>query len=167
MKKGFLYLSVAVLGALLLGCKGSRDAGKTFGKNVLPDDLAEFVYTYENINYNAFFLRYRFYAEDGKLIFSYEKRERPGDYGPATEEDVTASGSFELSDGEKEEFFGAIDGGRVTKRKVSAESGDPGPWTFIYTKDDPSVSREYSFPSAAALKSFEDLCSSLAEKNKD
>ena len=66
--------------------RGSRKRKKetVTNKRIPYDDVTEFCYTEENINYNAFRRRYRFYREDGKYLFYHETRERPDRYGPTT-----------------------------------------------------------------------------------
>ena len=74
-------------GVLLCGCSKNEDLTDTITNKRIPiEDITDFYYTYENINYNAFYQRYRFYVEDDKLMFFHETRERPNDYGWTTEE---------------------------------------------------------------------------------
>ena len=68
-------------GLLLGGCGRLIKSEYTVGTDVRQADVTEFYYTYENINYNACYLRYRFYVEDGKYYFYHEARERKDDYG--------------------------------------------------------------------------------------
>ena len=134
----------------------------TVGEGIQIDDITEFYYTYENINYNAFYQRYRFYTEDGKHMFFHETRERKNDYGPATEEDTTLTGTVELTDEQWTAFFNAISGGNVSARKESAESGGRGPWLYLYWTGDRSKNQVYEFPSLEAQKVFVDFCLALA-----
>ena len=103
MKKG-LFLAISMMLAFLAaGCVTFGGTGRTAGARVVGEDIqigdiTEFYYTYENINYNAFYQRYRFYTEDGKHLFFHETRERKDDYGPATEKDTTLTGTAELTD---------------------------------------------------------------------
>ncbi len=160
----YLCVIVFFVAALaLFACENNGAADeKTVGKDILSDDIAEFVYTYSNINYNAFYQRYRFFEEDGKHMFFHETRERKNDYGPTTEEDTVSSGAFELTDEQWNDFYSAICQGTVKKRNDSAESGDSGPWIYIYIKNE-GLQKEYSFDSSAAETDFENLCKSLAQ----
>ena len=163
---------ILLVGAALSGCgrnggsgMGSLSKDYVVGKDIAYEDISDFYYTYENINYNANYLRYRFYLENGKRMFFYERRERPNDYGPATENDRTAMGTVELSDNDWSKFCGFVKDGVVVKRKDSAETGDSGPWLYLYWKKDKDVYREFSFSSYEQLLSFEDFCRSLAGFN--
>ena len=129
-------------------------------------DITDFYYTYENINYNAFYQRYRFYVEDGKYMFFHETRERPNDYGWTTEEDRTAYGSLELTGQEWLDAMTLLKDGKVSKRSDSAESGDSGPWTYIYWKNDKSVIQQYDFAGYGARTAFEEHCAELAKRSE-
>ena len=132
------------------------------GRDVLTDDISEFYYTYENINYDAFYQRYRFYIEDGKHMFFHETRERPGEYGPADENDTTSIGTIELSDEQWSEFYDLVCGGVITGREDSAESGDSGPWLYLYWNGDKSEYQVFEFESYSKEIEFEQFCQQLA-----
>lgn len=134
------------------------------GKDIKEDDINEFYYTKENINYDAYYLRYLFYVKDGKHIFFFEERERKGDYGPTTEKDVKAKAEFELTDAEWSEFISIINGGEVKARDDNPETGGSGPWTYLYWSGDKDKYQEYSFESYGTQKGFESFCEGLAEK---
>lgn len=159
MKKTAAIILCTVMLCLLSGCKSEW----TVGIDISSYDITDFYYTYENINFNAFYQRYRFYVENGKQFFSYETRERKGEYGPATEKDVTRKGTIELSSEEWERFFDHIKGGTVVPRKESVESGGRGPWLYLYWVNDKSRNQVFSFASAGDLAVFEEYCSGLAE----
>lgn len=134
------------------------------GEDIGRDDITDFYYTFENINYHAKYQRYRFYTEDGAYFFYHETRERPDAYGPTTEADITFSGTAELSGEEWQSFFSYIKGGTVRKRRKTSTAGDSGPWMYIYWKNDRSVCQEYSFVSYESCKDFEAYCAYLASK---
>ena len=127
-------------------------------------DITDFYYTYENINYNAFYQRYRFYTEDGKYMLYHETREKPDDYGWTTEEDITANGTIELSESEWFDVFELLKDGTVRIRNLSDESGDAGPWMYLYWKDDQGLYQEYSFSSYETRILFETFCAELAQR---
>ena len=157
-------LSLCVAASLLLGgCGKTLKSEYTVGTDIQQADVTDFYYTYENINYNACYLRYRFYAEDGKYYFYYEARERKDDYGPTTEDDVTAKGTVELSEARWAEFFDCLKDGTVVKRGMSAESGGHGPWLYLYWTGDKSEYQQYSFASLEKRGEFEENCEGLAE----
>ena len=176
MKKFSILLVCVAMMIIAAGCSSAGTLPKpklpaidkdkyTVGEDINDDVINEFYYTIENINLDAYYLRYKFYVEDGKHIFFFEERERPGDYGPTTEEDKIAGTKFELTDKEWEEFFKTITGGTVQKRDDDPEDGGKGPWTYLYWTGDEDKYQEYSFISASNRKEFEELCESLVKKS--
>ena len=143
----------------LFGCRQQY----TVGRNINKEDITDFYYTYENINFNARYQRYRFYVENGKKMFFHETRERKNQYGPASEEDRTAYGTKELSEEGWNAFFDLINGGTVRKREESTSAGGSGPWTYLYWKNDKSKIQQYEFESAEKKLAFEEFCVQLAE----
>ena len=150
----------------LFGGCGKMPKETITNREIPLEDVSEFYYTYENINFNAFFQRYRFYREDGKYMFHHETRERPGEYGPTTEEDITNSGTFELTAEEWNDFLIFLKDGTVSARKDSGESGSSGPWTFLYWKDDKGTYQVFEFPSFDTRVHFEEFCSALAQEER-
>ena len=136
----------------------------TVGTDIGIDDITDFYYTKENINYGAFYQRYRFYEEDGRHLFFHETRERKNDYGPCTEKDTTLTGTVELSEEQWSQFFGLLRGGTVRAREDSAESGSTGPWLYLYWKGDQGSCQEFAFPSWEAGAAFEAFCAELKEQ---
>ena len=161
-KRRFLFLCVAA-GLLLGGCGRLLKSEYTVGTDIRQADVTEFYYTCENINYNASYLRYRFYAEDGKYYFYHEARERKDDYGPTTEADVTAKGTVELTEQQWAAFFDLLRDGTVVERGASAETGSRGPWLYLYWTGDKSEYQEFSFASLEKQGEFEDFCEGLAQ----
>ncbi len=145
---------------LLAGCINTADT------KVNENNFREFFYTYSNINYNAFYQRYHFYNEEGRHMFFHERREVENDYGPAGEKDITLTGAFELTEEEWTEFFEYLSDGSAEERSDSAETGDAGPWLYLYLGDD-TEGLEFSFSSIDRLKSFEEFCRTLAEEGRD
>ena len=135
------------------------------GKDINDEDIKEFYYTIENINYDAYYLRYKFYTENNRHLFFFEERKRPDDYGPTTEDDTTAKCELELSDKEWSMFYEIISGGEVSARDDNPESGGEGPWTFLYWSDDKDKYQQYSFKSQNNRAAFEKLCEQLVEKS--
>ncbi len=163
MKKGVLLIMLCL--TLFGGC--GKNAKETVSNRKIPvGDITEFYYTYENINYDAFYQRYRFYTEDGRYMFYHEKREKPGEYGPTAEKDITDSGTVELSADEWNSFLTFLKNGKVSARKDSAVSGDAGPWTFIYWKNDKGKYQVFDFPSYDTRCRFEEFCSALARAER-
>ena len=101
---------------------GSGENGAMIvGTDITENQIDKFYYTIENINYDAYYLRYLFYVEDGKHMFFFEERERKNNYGPTTKEDTIAEAEFELSDDEWSEFLGIVEGGEIRAREDDPE----------------------------------------------
>ncbi|MCR4684399.1 MAG: hypothetical protein K5649_02940 [Lachnospiraceae bacterium] len=136
------------------------------GKDIQTEEITEFYYTEENINYDAFYQRYKFYVEDGKHMFFHETRERKDDYGPCTEEDTTLIGTIELTDDQWGEFADLVTGGTVKAREDSADAGGSGPWLFLYWTNDEGTLQQFSFDSYGTEVKFEEFCLSLTAENR-
>ena len=134
---------------------------KTVGKDILSDDITDFYYTYDTSTYPPEFQRYRFYVEDGRYYFYHEKRE--GDHWPLREEDITISGTKELTQEEWDTFFTYLSGGTVQKRNDDVVDGDAGPWLYLYWTNDHGKVQEFSFVSWGDEKEFEQYCIALKE----
>lgn len=137
----------------------SGEREKVVGKNISPDEITEFYYTYDSSTDPPEFQRYRFYIEDGTYLFYHETRK--GDSWPLREDDITVSGTMELSEEEWEEFCSYLEGGHVRKREESLEDGDAGPWCYLYWKRDRSEYQEFSFASWEMQDLFEEFCLEL------
>lgn len=148
-------MAALVCAMIIFGGNGS----KIVGKNIKINDINDFYYTLDGSTNPPYFQRYRFYAEEGKYYFYHEKRE--GDHWPLTDGDITVSGTVELTLRQWQQFFEFIEGGKVIKRQEHLESGDSGPWLFLYWKNDKSVIQEFSFESLEKRFGFEDFCRSL------
>ena|GEM_PF-608746 len=170
MKKLGMIIIAIMLAVVMAGCGAQEEpadmslfnSGKTVGKDIAVEDITDFYYTVENINYDAYYQRYRFYIEDGKHIFFHETRERPDDYGPCTEEDTTLTGIMELTDEQWAQFTDLVSGGTVKARSDSAESGDTGPWLYLYWTGDKGKIQQFTFESYGKETELEEYCESLA-----
>ncbi|MBR4758567.1 MAG: hypothetical protein IK078_00265 [Lachnospiraceae bacterium] len=175
MKK-ILKLTICILlFVLLTGCGESEEAdtmpifsnAKTVGKDIQKEDITDFYYTVENINYDAFYQRYRFYVEDGKYFFFHETRERKNDYGPCTENDTTKTGTVELTEDQWSGFYELVKGGAVKAREESSDSGGTGPWLYLYWTNDKAKYQQFSFASYATEEKFVKFCEALAAQPKE
>ena len=164
MRKLLLLITGIMTAAMLAGCT-TKEEGMIVGTDIAFDDITDFYYTKENINYDACYQRYRFYVEDGKHLFFHEARERKNEYGPCTEEDTVQIGTIELSGDQWSEFTDLVKGGTVTARGDSADSGGTGPWLYLYWTNDKSKYQQFSFESYGTEAKFEELCLTLAPKN--
>ncbi len=170
MRRYLMIITGLLLGVMLSACGAKENTeeesllGKkmTVGKDIVFDDINDFYYTKENINYDAYYQRYRFYVEDGKHLFFHETRERPGNYGPCTEEDTAQIGTIELTDDQWTQFCDLVSGGTVKARSESADSGDSGPWLYLYWTNDKSKYQQFSFDSYETEAKFEEFCLTLA-----
>ena len=169
MKKYLTITIVLMLVALLAGCSKKEDSadlplsgsGMIVGKDIQIEDITDFYYTEENINYDAYYQRYRFYVEDGKHMFFHETRERKNDYGPCTEDDTTLIGTMELTDDQWSQFADFVSGGTVKAREDSTDAGGSGPWLYLYWKNDKGKYQQFSFDSYDTEARFEEFCLSL------
>ena len=179
MKKYLCFAAVLMI-LFIAGCEAKEDddvkaGGRglfgfgeyVVGKNIKFDDITEFYDTEENINYDAYYQRYLFYVKDGKYYFFHERRERNNDYGPCTEEDAVSKGTLELTDEQWQAFCDLIGDGIVKARKDNADSGDKGPWYYIYWKGDKSKYQVYSFASYEKEKDFGSYCKELSAECDD
>ena len=164
MKKSMILVSL-LIALCLLACAGCDSGGKGMivGEKIKIDEITDFYYTYDSSTNPPKYQRFRFYVEDGTYWFHHEKRE--GDHWPLSEEDITVFGDIELTQEQWEEFFGYLKGGSVTKREESLDSGDAGPWLYIYWKKDKSKYQVFEFESWGKLKEFEEYCYKMKEGN--
>ena len=169
-KKSVLIAAALMILCLLSGCSANEGnvnmpkigKVKTVGSDIQEKDINDFYYTEENINFDAYYQRYRFYVKDEKHMFFHETRERKNMYGPCTEEDTTKKGTIELDDEQWKKFFELVSGGTVKTREDSAESGGKGPWMYLYLTSDNGDFNEFSFESYRKQQEFEEFCEELA-----
>ncbi len=135
---------------------------KTVGKAIKESDFKEFYYTYSSTVNPPEFQRYRIYTENGKKMFYHEKRE--GDKTFLNEEDITVNGTMELTAEQWEALWNCLDGGKVTKRKESTDSGNAGPWLYLYWNGDNGKYQQFSFADAEKQTEFEKLCKELKSR---
>ena len=158
MKKIMKALLSLLMIVPISGCSGE----KTVGRDIKIDDITEFYYTYSSSTNPPDYQRYRFYVDDGKYMFYHEARK--GDHWPLTEDDITVSGKVELTEEQWKAFFELLNNGKVKKREEHLESGDPGPWLYLYWNGDKSKYQKFSFASLAERSAFEELCEELASR---
>lgn len=158
--------AIAVIGAAAFGVilfAGAGDKPLVVSENLSENMITEFYWTYSSSTYPPEYQRFHVFMKDGKTKFHYEKRE--GETWPLSGKDVTESGTFVMSKAQQQEFFNLIKGGTVTARDDDISSGDSGPWTYLYWKNDKGQYQVYTFPSAKAAKDFEDWCISMKEED--
>ena len=172
MKRVVMIIAGILLGVVFSGCGTREDTEEVslfskkiiVGTDITYDEITDFYYTEENINYDAYYQRYRFYVEDGKHLFFHETRERKNEYGPCTEKDTVQTGTIELSYDQWSEFTDLVKGGTVTAREDSAESGGTGPWLYLYWTNDKSKYQQFAFESYGTEAKFKEFCLTLAPK---
>ncbi|MBR2552365.1 MAG: hypothetical protein IKF05_05170 [Erysipelotrichaceae bacterium] len=162
MKRYVTILSIMLMMLTLFACRGF---GTEEGE-IRMDGFKEFYYTYENINYNAKYQRYYFYEKDGKHMFFHDRREVIDDYGPAGEADRNRFGEFELTEEEWQQFASFLQKGTARNRQEHTESGDSGPWMFLYREGKDPKGQEFEFDSYSTLKEFEQFCDTLADTER-
>lgn len=134
------------------------------GRDIKEDQFLEFYYTESSTAYPPTFQRYRFYTDFGKHMFYHEKRE--GDKVFLEEEDITVSGTMELSEEEWNTFWNFMNGATVQKRTENTNSGGSGPWLYFYWEKDPGDCQEFHFPQKETESEFEEFCIRLKEKEQ-
>ena len=158
MKKiAILILCLALLS--ICGCSQPKKSVYVVGVDIEPEDITEFYYTVSTSTFPPHYQRYRFYQEDGAYKFFHETRE--GDQFPLTEADATITGTVTLSGDQWSDFLVLLVGGRVIARQEHLDSGDDGPWLYLYWTGDPGDVQEFSFASYAARLEFEALSERL------
>ena len=134
---------------------------KTVGTDVRFEDITDFYYTCDASTDPPHYQRYRFYTQDGKHYFYHETREGGG--WPQTEADITRSGSVELTDVQWSAFCELLNGGTASRREEHLESGDAGPWLYIYWQGGEEEGREFSFEEAGTVLAFEEFCAAIVD----
>ena len=159
--RNILFLIVLVV-CLMLGCVGCAGMRENIvGKKITENKFKDFYYTYATTVNPPEFQRYRFYMENGKAFFYHEKRE--GNNVFLTEDDITISGTKELSSEEWDVFWRLINGGCVTKRSENVSSGNSGPWLYLYWDGDKDICQEFAFKEYETVYEFEMFCEGLVE----
>jgi len=161
MNKWFVIIPLSIVVICALGWL-LYNRPKTVGKTIKEDDFKEFYYTYATTVNPPEFQRYRIYMESGKRMFYHEKRE--GNKVFLTEEDITVSGETELSAQEWEVFWNCISGGSVKNRKESTDSGQSGPWLYLYWNGDRNKCQEFTFADLERANAFEEFCMRMKTK---
>lgn len=139
----------------------SFDREMVVGKNIALDEITDFYCIRESSVILPDYQAYRFYIEDGDPHFYHETRE--GDSWPLTEEDITVSGTKELTEEEWDKFCSFLEGGHVKKEDDEPTDGDEGPWFTLYWKRDRSEFRQFSFATYSAQAEFTDYCAGLVD----
>jgi len=140
---------------LLAGCKDM-----TVGTNIPLQDIHEFTYTFSSSVNPPKYQHYRFYTESNRYLFYHEARE--GDHWPLTEDDITLSGTKELTEAQWSAFLRCLEGGTAARPEVSTETGDAGPWLYLYRAGDSGNALQFRFSSYGARTAFEDMCGTLS-----
>ena len=161
MKRCLQFLLALIPVSLVIGCsKGEKQI--IVGKDIAMDDITEFYFTYASSTHPPDYQRYYIYVENDKHYFYHETRE--GNAYPLTEEYITVSGTKELSEDEWNTFFDFLKDGNVKSRQESDESGDSGPWMYLYWKRDRSEFQEFTFRDWDTQVLFENYCINLKQE---
>ena len=155
-----LVLFIALTVMCTDGFAAAADS-KTVGADISFEEITDFYYTYDASTAPPHYQRYRFYADDGKHYFYHETREGGG--WPQTEADITCSGAIELTDEQWSAFCALLNGGMASRREEHLDSGDAGPWLFLYWTGGEEEGREYSFEQRGTILAFEEFCEGLKE----
>ena len=165
MRRILSLLSALILALTLIctqGLAATSSTDKTVGIDIAFEDITDFYYTYDASTAPPHYQRYRFYSEDGKYYFEHETREGGG--WPQTETDITCSGTIELTEEQWSAFCDLLNGGKAGMREEYLESGDAGPWLYIYWRGGEMEGREFSFGQSGSVLAFEEFCTGLKER---
>ena len=164
--KRLLSVLLALTLLLTAGCASASSPGELIvGNDIAFEELTDFYYTYDASTAPPHYQRYRFYTESGKCFFYHETREGGG--WPQTEEDITRSGTVELTDAQWTAFCELLRGGTASRREEHLDDGDAGPWLFIYWQGGEEDGREVSFEMPGTVLSFEAFCAGLTGHSGD
>ncbi len=137
----------------------SSSVPKIVGKDFSFQHLREFYYTLSGSTFPPYYQRYHFYIKDGLWWMDHEKRE--GEHWPLLAEDATIKGSIQLNPAQQEVFWQLLQNGQVIRRQEHLESGNSGPWLFLYWEGDENDIQEFTFRNSQALTEFEAFCEKL------
>lgn len=155
----FMLVLMLVTGT---GCaEGKLRDEETIGAGISLEAITDFYFTYSASTNPPHYQRYRFYRKEEKHFFYHETREGGG--WPQTEEDITASGTLELTEEQWAAFCDLLLNGSAKKREESLLDGAAGPWLFIYWTGGEKEGREYTFASLEKAFAFEEFCVGLAK----
>ncbi len=154
-----IIAALLVAAAVVISAALLKPSVYTVGKSIKVSEITEFYFTRASSANPPYYRRYRIYNDNGKYMLYHEKRE--GDAFPLTEKNITSSGSLELGEEEKRALFECLDGGTVKKRSENTESGDDGPWTYLYWTGDKGKYQAFTFASVDKKTEFESLCEEL------
>ena len=90
--------------------------------------------------------------------------DQPG--APSLENEIVRFGEFELTDAEWEKFAAFLIKGTARDRKENTDSGDSGPWLYLYRENYDPQGQEFYFDSYGTLKEFERFCEGLADSGR-
>ena len=134
---------------------------KTVGVDIAFQDIMDFYYTYDASTDPPVYQRYRVYADGGKHWFYHESRE--GSVWPLTEADIVSSGAAALPETAWAAFCDLMEGGTARRRTESLETGDAGPWLYLYWSGGEREGREFAFASPEKKAAFEAFCAQMKE----
>lgn len=164
-KKGLwailIVIFILLLAAAILGGRYMFRHSRIVGTDIDFTEVTEFYYTRTASTYPPSYQRYHFSVADGSYRFYHETRE--GGTFPLTEEDITVSGSIELSADQWEAFLSHLSGGSIRRRSESIEGSGKGPSLYLYWQGDRGRYQSYNFPSPADTAAFEAFCEQLRD----
>lgn len=165
MRKIPSLLSALILILMLICavCPATALSGDmTVGSDIPFEDITDFYYTYDASTAPPHYQRYRLYVEDGKHYFYHETREGGG--WPQTEEEITCSGTVELTEEQWAACCDLLNDGTASRREEHLDSGDAGPWLYINWRGGEAEGREFAFEQAGIVLAFEEFCARLKEE---
>ncbi|MBQ6375274.1 MAG: hypothetical protein IJJ45_12410 [Clostridia bacterium] len=162
-KRDLMRCATMLIALLLCAIPATAQAAFVVDADIAMADITGFDYTIDVPLAESFFLRYRFYTQDGDRLFYHESKQ--GGAWPLTEDDIVLSGTAALSDGEWAAFCDCLRGGTVSGPDDEVLDGDSGPWMELYWTGDERQYRGFAFASQSAQAGFEALCSKLSQNH--
>ena len=161
--KWYVYLIcvLVVVATLIFGVVKGMNKEYMVGKNINLKDVSEFYYTYSATTNPAEYERYHFYIENSKYMFFHQIRE--ADHLPLTEEDAIETQNIELTDEQWQQFFSYLEGGKVTKRTESIDTGTKTS-LYLYWNKDKAKYNEFTFETYTKNLEFKKFCNELIGK---
>ena len=157
-----LILLLLLLAAAVIGGMHMIKRNLIVGKDIPTADITEFYFTRAASSYPPDYQRYHFFIQDGAYYFYHETRE--GKRFPLTEDDITVSGTIELTAAQWDAFLSHLTGGSVRKRSESIESGGSAPSLYLYWNGDRGSYQQFSFAARDGAAAFEAFCETLREE---
>ena len=129
---------------------------KWVGKQIPFRDVTAFVYTRASSTNPPEHTRWHLMLQNGTPVLMYEQR--TGNHWPLTGEDISASSTVTLTQTQWQTLLHCLQGGQVIRRTENPETGDSGPFMYLYWQGDRDSIRQFTFASHEREQQFLTLC---------